>query len=330
MKIIIADDELDSCSLLNFQLKKTNIPFEKIFMVYNGEDFIKIFEEKNPDLCFVDIKMPLFSGFEAIKSIKRKNPKKDVSFYIISGYEEFDFAIKAMRLGIVDYLLKPIRPVQIKEIMETEIRRIYLGIDTDDISSSSQSEEQVEELCNYIMDIEDSYQKNDFFRFQESLETWYTLASALQIRLNRQYLEQAFQISEESHNLDSQYRQLQSRSNYISDAEEMKNCMGKTIVEFIRRNFNKCDMNLEYLSDVFHVSPSYLGFLLRNEVGLKFNSFLTEIRITKSKEYLEKTDMKIKDVSANCGFNNPSYFIRIFRAHVGKTPINYRKTNQNC
>ncbi len=162
----------------------------------------------------------------------------------------------------------------------------------------------------------------------ESLERWHHLASILNIRLDSQYLEQVFQIIDDSHTLESQYLKLLNTAQHKSEVNGTKNCKGKNIVEFICCNLNNCDLNLEYLSDRFHVSPNYLGLLLKNEVGVKFNEFLTALRIDKAKNYLEKTDMKIKEISRQCGFSNTSYFIRIFRAQAGTTPINYRKEHQ--
>ncbi len=162
MKIIIADDELDSCCLLKFHLNKVHIPFKKIFMVHNGEDFINIFKEELPDFCFVDIKMPVFSGFEAIEEIRRTETGKDSSLYIISGYEEFEFARKAIRLGILDYLLKPIKPKHIKEIVEFEIKRAYPGIDIADIDEQVHSEKEINRVCRELGKIEVLFHACDF------------------------------------------------------------------------------------------------------------------------------------------------------------------------
>ena len=88
--------------------------------------------EKRPDIVITDITMPVMDGLEMIEEIQKRqvNPR----FIIISGYEQFEFAKKAMKLGVRDYLLKPINSVElnnslaqlIQEISENGDRRILL------------------------------------------------------------------------------------------------------------------------------------------------------------------------------------------------------------
>ena len=61
--------------------------------------------EKRPDVVFTDIKMPVMDGLELLQIIKKEQPKTEV--IIISSYDEFAYAKKAIALDAFDYVLKP-------------------------------------------------------------------------------------------------------------------------------------------------------------------------------------------------------------------------------
>ena len=71
----------------------------------NGIEGIKIIKEKEADLVITDVKMPKMDGIEMIDYLKEE---KDIQYIIISGYDDFKYAQKAIRLGVKDYLLKPV------------------------------------------------------------------------------------------------------------------------------------------------------------------------------------------------------------------------------
>jgi len=60
------------------------------------------------DLLFLDVRMPGMSGFELLDKLKEAEPDRDIQVVIVSGYAEFEYAQTAIRLGVKDYLLKPV------------------------------------------------------------------------------------------------------------------------------------------------------------------------------------------------------------------------------
>lgn len=83
-----------------------------------GQDGIDIIIKTNPDIVITDIKMPEMDGLQMIEVLQEKNIPTE--YIIISGYDEFEYAQSAMRLGVVDFLLKPIN--------EGELRKSLLKI----------------------------------------------------------------------------------------------------------------------------------------------------------------------------------------------------------
>ncbi len=107
-KVLIADDEKKVCQLLHMLVDWEELGMEVIGMVHNGCDALEMIKEKRPDIVITDIRMPGMSGLEMIEEVK-KDSQLHAKFVIISGYKEFQYAQAAVRYGVNDYLLKPIR-----------------------------------------------------------------------------------------------------------------------------------------------------------------------------------------------------------------------------
>ncbi|MDO4275576.1 MAG: response regulator [Eubacteriales bacterium] len=113
--IMIADDEAIECRGLEM-LVQENIKDIKILpSVYNGTDLIKSVQEYDPDLILVDINMPGLNGLEAMEIIRMRSERTKI--IICTAYNDFEYAQRAISLGAVDYLLKPVkREVLIKTL----------------------------------------------------------------------------------------------------------------------------------------------------------------------------------------------------------------------
>lgn len=113
IKILLVDDEQVERDGLEAILKK-NFNDITIQQAKNGRVAIELVSEFQPDLVFMDIQMPGITGIEAIETIKSDHP--DLKFILVTAYATFDYAKEAMKLGVVDYLVKPSR---VKEIVDT-------------------------------------------------------------------------------------------------------------------------------------------------------------------------------------------------------------------
>lgn len=107
LKIIIADDEDKICQLIYKLVDWKSIEMEVVGIAHNGIEALELVKSHNPDVAITDIRMPGYDGLEFIGKAKEVNP--DIEFIIISGYQHFEYAQKAIKYGVSDYLLKPIK-----------------------------------------------------------------------------------------------------------------------------------------------------------------------------------------------------------------------------
>ncbi|WP_313188124.1 response regulator transcription factor [Lacrimispora sp.] len=123
-RLLLADDEENILKGMENYIRKNTRCFDKIHCAVNGEEALDIIYKYHPDVMLVDVQMPLKSGLDVMKEALAAGvcPKT----VILSGYDTFSYAQKALRLGAVDYLLKPCRSTEILQKLES-IAAPWLG-----------------------------------------------------------------------------------------------------------------------------------------------------------------------------------------------------------
>lgn len=104
IKCIIVDDEIGAREILVQMIKLYCNDVEIIGLAHNVDSAYELINSLNPDLVFLDIKMPDGSGFDLLERFTKLNFK----VVFITAHEEY--AIKAFRFSALDYILKPIDP----------------------------------------------------------------------------------------------------------------------------------------------------------------------------------------------------------------------------
>lgn len=117
-RALIIDDENRTRDLIAKMINSFGLDIEAIPAGENVQSGIAAIEELKPDIVFLDIQMPDGTGFDVLKSVKNKN----FEVVFITAHEEF--AIKAIKFSALDYLLKPIDPVELKLAVEKAIKAV--------------------------------------------------------------------------------------------------------------------------------------------------------------------------------------------------------------
>lgn len=102
-RILIVDDEKMICSVLARRLNREG---HACVMANNGREALSHFYKDAFSLIISDIKMPEIDGIELLRRVKEMNPKMMV--IIMTAYPEIDMAVKAMRMGAYDFIIKPV------------------------------------------------------------------------------------------------------------------------------------------------------------------------------------------------------------------------------
>lgn len=121
LKVIIADDESKVCQLIEKLIDWPSFDMEIIGVASNGVEALEQIQRLDPDLVITDIRMPGYDGIEMIRRAKEIKP--EVEFIIISGYRHFEYAQSAIRYGVSDYLLKPIKKTELENTLRKMTQR---------------------------------------------------------------------------------------------------------------------------------------------------------------------------------------------------------------
>lgn len=140
-KMIIADDEHIILKGLRNLLDWRNLGIEIIGEASDGKMLMDMILSMEPDIVVSDICMPNMSGLDVLKIIKENNLSTKV--ILISGYEDFQYAREALKNGAVDYLLKPIDDLALKNNILSIIQS-----DETPVTTSSRDKDDTEDYTN--------------------------------------------------------------------------------------------------------------------------------------------------------------------------------------
>ncbi len=101
------------------------------------------------------------------------------------------------------------------------------------------------------------------------------------------------------------------------------NPLVENIKNYILSNI-EFDINISYISKIFHYNEMYLGRLFKKETEISINDYINLQRIEIAKKLLRGTNDKVIEIASKVGFNNVTYFNRLFKKHTGLTPLQYR------
>ena len=97
----------------------------------------------------------------------------------------------------------------------------------------------------------------------------------------------------------------------------------KKAISFIAQNYAN-NITLDYVANEVHLNPAYFSTLFKKEVGYSFKEYLNMIRIEESKRLLTNSSYSIVDIAIAVGFEDQSYFSKVFKKYTGITPKQYR------
>lgn len=347
-KVVIVDDEYIVVNGIKAMIAREKMDFEVTGFAYDGIDGLKTIIEHQPDLVITDIRMPGMDGLSLIEEAREYLP--DTIFVVISGYQEFEYARKALQLGVKGYIDKPITLQKIRNTltMAEEIlnRRSLEHTDVykqayQAVSSSLMDmiidrhyegyKEKITEvlgaLKKYMPSLED-YKEESYKLICLGFGHFYE-------RRKEKVEEQHFPSHQNIKKLDSVEEVDQVtfelfKSMFQKLRAENLTGMHRTIqilLEYIDENYSQ-NIGLTELADKVEMNPAYLSILFKEEVGMSYIKYLTKIRMDRAKQLLLE-GYRIGEVSEMVGYSNYRYFCDIFKKQEGQTPSQYKGNIRN-
>jgi len=115
-RALVADDETNIREGLSSLVEECGLKIKVVAQAQDGLEALAMFEKYSPDLVLMDINMPLMDGLSCIE--KMKAMKENVRVVIVSSYDNFSYAKKAIGLKVDSYILKPIDEEELKQVLK--------------------------------------------------------------------------------------------------------------------------------------------------------------------------------------------------------------------
>lgn len=146
LRVLIVDDEENTRNLIKICIDWSEIGIEIVGEASSGTEALDYLENNNIDIIITDIQMPFMDGLEFSSIVVERYPH--VKIIVLTAYEEFEYAKKGIKIGISDFLLKPIKRQDLRKAvvdLENEIQAERISI-----NEYSKLKAQLSENFNYI------------------------------------------------------------------------------------------------------------------------------------------------------------------------------------
>lgn len=345
---MIVDDEPIIREGLRVLIDWRQYGFEICGEAGNGREALELVKELEPNLMVVDVKMPVIDGLKLMELVRQIEPT--IQFLVLSGYSEFAYAQRAIDLGALGYLLKPIDQRELTRKVNKAhqvLQRLY-NTQTDrailEICWGDAEQELVKQLCmavefgnqkqiaTLVAEVADRYCAGSISMAKAAstyLHIYFAVIRSLKVaeRLKGQtnsyeeIVDRAFACTGRAA-LEELFRQKLadlSRQLMLSSPDELV----ARIMSYVELNYAE-RLTLEELAAIVGYTPAYLGKLFRSHTGIGFADFLGKIRLEKAKELLE-AGTNVSEVAEQVGYRDADYFNRKFKQRFGANPSAFKK-----
>lgn len=121
--VLLADDEDGVLNVLKGSLDWQELGVDTLLTAQDGAAALELFSHRRIDLLVTDIRMPKLDGIELIRRVRALQP--DCHFVLLTAYGEFQYAQEAIRLGVDNYLLKPVAREEVAQTLRSVLDSIY-------------------------------------------------------------------------------------------------------------------------------------------------------------------------------------------------------------
>jgi DNA-binding NtrC family response regulator len=141
-KVLIADDDPNIIRIVKDRLASKGF---KVITASNGEEALTLVKRESPSIAVLDLQMPVMSGMEVLKEIKKNN--LDVTIIFLTAYGTIELAVQAMKKGAYDFIQKPLDFAHLEIVINKALERNYLKEKSERLKSQLQkSEEEISYL----------------------------------------------------------------------------------------------------------------------------------------------------------------------------------------
>lgn len=135
--VMLVEDEELILEGLHAIIDWEELGMQVVHMAHNGKEALSLFEKEPVDIIVTDVEMPVLNGLGFLKALREKNTRSRC--VILTGYDEFEYARKAISLDVEDYILKPIDDEKLTEVLKSAAKKL----DEEDRNQAADMEKKI-------------------------------------------------------------------------------------------------------------------------------------------------------------------------------------------
>lgn len=328
-RILVADNDLLMREAIKTMIKQAE-GFEITASICSGEEAVEYCKTYGTDIVFMEVMMPGMTGVEAAQKIYEIDPR--ITVYLMSTYTSFSFARQVLGLNVRDYISKPVSTRAVRDILENykiekegnslnylfmlreivdscDFKRVYYELRdcaTRIFRDSEGSREQLQSMLSYIgqnliggyFDFENPTEARELlFPIYESTKPAEIFVEVWLMRLMIDVFNQ---------NTCSKYPVMEKVFKYIN--EHYREAIG-----------------LEDVVASCNISQGYLSRIFKKQYDISVMEYLHMRKLMLAKFYFHFSTYTVIDIAYNLGYNESSYFGKVFKKYEGMTVQEYKK-----
>lgn len=365
LKALLVDDEPNILRNLEAVIPWEDLQYEVVGLARNGSQALELVREHRPDLILSDIRMPGMDGIAFIKELRTFNEYAEV--LMITGYQEFEYARSLLKLGVSDYIVKPIdyeeladtigrlgEQIRGKKRSEQQQDRRWTNVahlcrETADEAGSSETlwrltEDLVQDLKqNGGAGAEQALQRLNRIICsipEQSFERVMPMLHFVALHLMREMREIRPLSGEDEERLWRKLDAVRSIPDIFgiigeivrlsldaADKRKPSEALMDAAEDYMRRHIGD-DFGVQEIADSLGISPSYFSLLFKQTYGATFLEQLTRLRMARAKSLLLHSDKSIAQIGQAVGYAERRYFTKVFQKYTGELPSDYRENRR--
>ena len=359
-KVLIIDDDRSTRYMLKRFKKWESYGFVIADEACDGKEALQKLKSSHFDLIITDIKMPGMDGIEFLQELKSMKWQACVIF--LSTHSDFEYAKQGIRLGVFDYMTKPLNDDLLSEALERAktyldeeyLKRTKIEAEKKQLAESAKlyypkkrektlaacllsgSPQITEEIESTFVEITEMF-ADDLYKIGILLNTMLVNLSE-EIYAAFPWLQKlegntfTFDMTDTQSIAEMKQKFLV----YINSSLEMikkyelhhADSVIRRICAYVIDHVEQ-DIKLEMIANEVHISKDYISKLFKQKTGYNFNDFVTKVKMEHAKYLIRTGEFKNYEVSEKLGYSKPDYFSRLFKKYTGYTPTEFKKLYNN-
>ncbi|MGE5676749.1 MAG: response regulator [Pseudomonadota bacterium] len=359
LQVLVVDD----MDIVRRELKRLKLWEKNGFMISgeagNGHEALEKLSKESFDMVITDIRMPKIDGIELLKKITEK--KLCSCVILCSDHSDFKYARQGLVLGAFDYIVKPVDPGELDELLArardfiTEMRHEQQRI----LQLEKKLEEkvdvffpraEVEQLVAAINSGSGDWLLYAGVVFDTACASLGQDPIKLKALLNSILYQVKNRVTEE-HKWIGKYAgtdeicaadfakadgKVLERELFIAEIGNMAELLGRLrgniraggvieqVCTYVLENIDE-EVSLSTVADSLFINKSYISGNFKQKTGISFIEYLTTVKMERAKKLIRDGSIRIYEIGGLLGFKDIEYFSRVFKKYTGLSPMEYRQ-----